>query len=72
MTGEPEPRDGGYRSRKFILACASFLTSAVFVLLGRLTGDHWLWVLALILGLYGGGNIAAKIVETKRPGGDNG
>lgn len=49
-----------YRSRKFILASAALLISAVGLFNGDLDGGTWVAALALILGLYAAANVMEK------------
>lgn len=52
-----------YRSRKFGLATFSLIFSAVGLGQGWIDGGTWVAAMALVLGLYGAGNIAGKYYD---------
>jgi len=53
----------GFRSRKFILAVMFTVTGCIGVLTGKVTGEHFYWLAAMVMGAYGFANVAAKKVE---------
>lgn len=52
--------DNGFRSRKFALAAFAMLCSAAGMLTELLDGNAWYLSIAVILGMYGAANVAAK------------
>lgn len=52
--------DAVYRQRKFSLAIISLLLGFAGLLLDKVTGDSFVWVVGLVLGLYGSANVAEK------------
>ncbi len=53
--------DSKFRSRKFQIACFCIGISAISLFSGYLTGAEWLTAVGLVLGLYGGANVAEAI-----------
>ena len=43
-------------NRKFTVALLSLTMSFVLALLGKITGDNWVWVVGAILALFGAAN----------------
>jgi hypothetical protein len=54
--------DTRYASRKFVLACATFLAGVTFYALGKMTSPEWLSYSQWILGLYLAANVGDQAV----------
>ena len=58
--------DSTFRSRKFILTGASLLLTFVALFAGKISGGEIVALVPLILGIFTGGNIAAKFSGGKK------
>lgn len=59
MSDTKEPRQS---QRKFILACLFALSGASALFIAKMSGGEFITLAALILGIYGGANVAEKIL----------
>ena len=52
--------------RRFIFTAAVFLASCLLLWFGHLTGEQWVGLQPLLLGIYAGANVAQRGVEAAR------
>lgn len=57
--------DDKFASRKFVLACASFLAGVVMLATKQIDAAQWVSYTTWVLGLYFGANVADTFVDRK-------
>ncbi len=64
-------KDSTYRGRKFVLTGGSLLLTFIALFVGKISGGEAVALIPLILGIFTGGNVAAKYATKTTVGSAN-